>query len=404
VLPILAELEGFTKRVAADIDSRLTGSGLVIFPSEVSFPSAPSTAADGTTTSTRPGVDGIQDMLIEAASIAISDQSSATAKVPIAMQMQGDQIANVRHITFWSEFDAQMLELRTEAIRRLALGLDMPPEALTGTGDMNHWNAWQLEEAAIKIHTEPLLNLITTALTTGYLWPYLDSENLSEEELRSYAIGSDTTELRLRPNRSKEAQELYAIGKLSGDTLLRENGFDPVADAMKDDEFKRWLIQKVASGSTTPELVEAAIRALEIPIEAVTEPAPTTEAPSSPSLREHPTRDVPVIPNENPPEVTAAAEIVVFRALERAGNRLKNRLGSARPEGVAAADLYQYVTTTPSELDALLEDAWGCTERFGLISYRDPIDTYTRSLLLTRKPHDRSLLASYLGLHSENLR
>lgn len=401
ILPILAELEGFTKRVAADIDSRLTGAGLLIFPSEVSFPSMPVNQGDGTAGESRAGVEGIQDMLIDAASIAISDQSSPTAKVPIAMQMQGDQIGNVRHITFWSEFDAAMMELRTEAIRRLALGLDMPPEALTGTGDMNHWNAWQLEEAAIKIHTEPLLNLITSAFTTDYLWPLLRDDGMSEDEYRQYAIGSDTTELRLRPNRSKEAQELYNLGRLSGDTLLRENGFDPVADAMKEPEFKQWIIQKVASGSTTPELVAEALRLLQVPLEAV-EAADPTEAPQSPSLREHPSREIPVEPNENPPEVTAAAEIVVFRAMERAGNRLKNKLGTSRPDGVAAADLYQFVTTTPGELDALLEDAWSCLDRFGLTAYREPIESYTRSLILTRKPHDKMLLASYLGLHAEN--
>lgn len=404
VLPILAELEGFTKRVAADIDSRLTGAGLLLFPSEVDFPSAPTQMADGEMGMTRAGVDGIQDMLQEAASIAITDQSSASAKVPIAMQMRGDQIANVRHITFWSEFDAAMKELRQEAIGRLALGLDMPPEALTGTGDMNHWNAWQLEEAAIKVHMEPVLSLITTAFTTDYLWKLLADDGMGEDEYRQYAIEADTTELRLRPNRSKEAQELYGLGKLSGNALLRENGFDPDADAMKGEEYKLWLIQKVASGSTTPELVAEALRLLQVPIEAAEAPeAEPTEAPLPPSLREHPTRDIPEQPEGNPPEITAAAEIVVFRAMERCGNRLKNKLGSARPDGVAAADLYQYVTTTPSELDALLEDAWGPLERFGLGVYREPIERYTQSLLLTRKPHDRTVLASYLAAHRERV-
>ena len=53
-------------------------------------------------------------------------------------------------MTFWTQLDEHAIELRSEAIRRLGLGMDMPPEVLQGSADSNHWAAWQADEAAIK--------------------------------------------------------------------------------------------------------------------------------------------------------------------------------------------------------------------------------------------------------------
>lgn len=385
VLPILAELEGLGKRVAADIDSRLVGAGLLLLPSEVDFAATP---VQGTEGEVRSGADGIQDQLIETASAAIQDQESAAAKIPLVATMPGEQITNVRHLTFWSEFDAQTIELRTEAIRRIALGLDMPPEALTGTGDMNHWSSWQLEEAAIKVHTEPLLLLITDALTRGYLWPLIEDE---VPEYRSYSIRADTTELRLRPNRSKEAQELYDRGTLSVDVMLRENGFNPETDKMGGDELKTWFLRKVASGSTTPELVAEALRQLDVPIQDAGS-ADIAEARPTPSLEDHPTRD---IPNGGvPPELVAAGSVLVYRALERAGNRLKNR-GGKPPVGTPAAELYMTVPYGPNDIDDLLLDAWAACDALG-IDCPDRLDAYTRSLLASKTAPSREGLTQYL--------
>lgn len=395
VIPILAELEGLTKGVAADIDSRLIGAGLLLMPNEVQFPSMPITTEGEGVSEVRTGADGVQDMLIQAASIAISDQESQTAKVPLVMMMPGERIGDVRHLTFWSDFDAETANLRREAIRRLALGLDMPPEALEGTGDMNHWNAWQLEEAAIKVHTEPLLQLITSALTTGYLWPYLEGD-MDEEEARQYSIGSDTTELRLRPNRSKESIELYDRGALKLEVMLRENGFDPDEDQMDGKELQEWFMRKVASGSTTPDLVAEALQGLKVPLKAVgAAPPETQEARPTPTTRQHPTRD---IPNDGvPPELIAAGEVLVYRALERAGNKLKNKMRGAKAhEGTPAAELYRHIPFGIDEIDDLLRDAWGACELFSMGFCQEKLDEYARTLLATRQPHNRELLASYL--------
>ena len=396
-LPILGELDTLTKRVAADSDSRLTGNGIIFLPQEITFPSKTITHDDGTVeTVQRQGLDGFQDMLIETATLSMADQESAAAKVPIASMVPGDYIDKIRHVTFWSEFDAHTQGLREEAIRRLGTGMDMPAESITGTADINHWGAWQVDESAIKIHAEPLLALVVGGVNEGYLWPYLEDEKMDHAEARTYSFGVDTSGLRARPNRSKEAGELYDRGVLSEEALLRENGFEP-ADLPEPKERIEWLTRRVASGSTTPELVEAALNRLGVEIAAVQRAAAEgQEARPTPSLVDHPTRNPPE--REESERRATAASALVYRALERAGNRLKNR--GIRMSGVSAADLYQHATVTDADVDSLLTDAWSCLDRFGLEGSEDALQSYTRSLILSRQPFDPALLESYLRVAS----
>jgi hypothetical protein len=273
-----------------------------------------------------------------------------------------------------------------------------------GTGDVNHWGAWQIEEAAIKAHTEPLLAVITDSLTTDYLRPLLRASGMSADEADGFAIWADTSKLRLRPNRSKEALELYDRGELSGAAVLRENGFEP-SDAMDDKERAIWFVRKVAQGSTTPELVAAALALLgvNVPVEAVDPAAETQEARPTRSLEEHPKRGAPN-DGEVPAEVAAAAEGLVFRALERAGNKLKNKMGRTRPEQVEAVDLYRYANITDAEVDDLLVDAFSMVSRLTEFSYCERpvltagVDSYVRGLLVSGTEFNREVMCRHIAL------
>ena len=399
ILPILDEIDGFSKYVKAQLSSRLTGMGLLAIPSEITFGTVrgladTDTGAAPATSSS--GVDAFLREFIETVSLATVDPTDASARVPIVLQGPGEFLDKIQHITFWSELDAQAKELRDEAIRRLALGMDMPPEILTGTGEMNHWNSWQVEEASIKSHTEPLLQIITTSLAKAYLRPYLEEEGgMDKEAARKFTFHADTSKIRLRPNRSKEAIELYNLGELSAEAMLRENGFDP-ADAMDDDERKTWLTKKVAGGSTTPELVAWALKLLGVDVPAsalVTETAPT-EAPSDPSLMEHPTRELP-----DTQDNVAAAGAVVFRALERAGARLKSKYKTRLVPGaeqVSNEKVYRYASITPDMVDDLLVGAWECVDALGIQASPVMLDRYARHLLSTNAEYNARQLGTWI--------
>lgn len=411
MLPILAEIDALTKHVAAQIDSRLAGAGILWVPTEMSFPTQPVTHEDGTVSTTGTGVSAFMAMLQNVMSTAIQNREDASALVPITVSAPADQIGAVKHMQFWSELDRQAVELRNEAIRRLALGMDMPPEVLLGVADTNHWAAWAADESAIKAHTEPLLKIIARSLAAGYLRPLLrDAEQAVGGEpldfpIRSYGIGADTSQMRLRPNRSKEALELYQNGELSAVALRRETGFSE-DDAPDADEMRMWFTRKVASGSTTPELVEGALRALGVELPAVltgVTPDETQDARPTPSLLEHPVQGPPDTEEAvRVARLEAAAEQMVYRALERAGNKMRTRFGKIN--GVSALDTYRYVKANPGNLDHYLEDAFTgvdrSAERLGVDAdaLRKSLDAYCRVLITERAEVDPATLSMYVAL------
>ena len=415
-LPVLAELYGLTQHVAAQIDSRLAGAGILAVPSEMSLGVGPTQkpASEGdNAASPSTTADNLMETLRVAMVTAIGNRTDASALVPIIIQAPGEYLDKIAHITFSTPLDGQAQELRKEAIGRLGLSMDMPPEVLQGTADMNHWSSWQVEEAAIKAHTEPLLDVVTQGITTNYLQAALKTAGVKDWD--QYTVEADTSEMRVRPNRSKEAQELYAQAAISREAMVRENGFDE-ADLMTDEERSQFFLEKTAIGSATPEMMIQALRQLgvDIPDSAAivdrstvtdnvtpdgTNPDGTVhEARPAPSLLEHPVRELPEQPDVNAAQLEAA----VFRALERVGNRIKNRRGFTMPAGVDdPLDLYMHVEIPPSEFDAMLDGAWGLCDRMEIKPrVVQQLDDYTRSLLVTKKPHNRQLMESYLSLRS----
>ena len=398
LLPILSEIEWLTRHVFAQITSRLAGSGILIMPQGMTFPPPPEQITAEGTVAAKPAndADSFMATLADAMMSPIEDPSSPSAVVPIVVTAPDDTIDKPRLLTFWSELDSASMGLRNEAIRRFALGMDLPPEQVLGmsgtstgasSGTVSHWGAWQVEESTIKLHIEPMLDVIVNALTVGYLRPLTDDLSV---------IAYDSTALRLRPDRSKEAFELYDRGLISVEALLRENGFD--ADDTPDAaQFERWLMIKVASGSATPEQVQAALRMLGVdlgPI-ALPEAVPRETRPDR-SLEEHPTR--PRTPDEN--ALVAASEALVFRALERAGNRLRQSV--AKPPGVPAYETHLYVQANGTS-EKLLEDAWSCAPQVldGIAdcSVVVPVLTsYCVSLMKEQSPHRRDRLVNWLRL------
>lgn len=423
LLPILSEIEWLTRHVYAQITSRLAGSGILIMPQGMSFPPAP--AEDGKEIASANEADAFMMTLADAMITPIQDPGSPSATVPIVVTAPDETIDKPRLLKFWSDLDAAAKDLRGEAIRRFALGMDLPPEQVlgmssnsgTGGGTSNgisHWGAWQVEEATIRLHIEPMLDVIANSITVGYLRPLLADGDTS-------IVTHNTAALRLRPDRSKEAVELYDRGLISVTTLLRENGFDPEQDRPDEKEFQRWLLIKIASGSSTPEQLHAALRELGINLDVPSlAPGRTQELPSPPSLEEHPRRprdpsdvgrrrrrrsytniDGDQVSVDEPDALLAACDALVFRALERAGNRLRQSGG--RPPGVPSYETHVFVRANGSTT-RLLEDAWSCAPQVldGIVEDHESVvrvlDSYCQTLMTEQSPHTRQRLEDWLNL------
>lgn len=220
-LPVLRELVGLTMHVSAQVDSRLAGAGLLLVPAGASR--AMKIAAGLPEDSLE---DPFAESLMDTMLTPISDRSNASALVPMIATVPDGLSQEFQHITFDKPLDGMAQELREEAIRRLALGLDAPPELLLGTSDSNHWGAWLVQEEVVSAHIEPPLQLICDALTTQYLRPMLIANGMPEEKANSFVIWYDVSDLIVRPNKSADAVTLHGLGVLSDAALRAATGFD----------------------------------------------------------------------------------------------------------------------------------------------------------------------------------
>lgn len=408
-IPILNEIVRLTQHIDAQVSSRLSSAGILLMPNEITFASSSNTDEDEK--ENQSSSDAFVEELISTAGTAIADRGDASALVPIVVTADGEHLDKPRLLTFWTELDAHALELRREAIGRLALALDIPPEILTGAGDVSHWQAWGIEDSAIKVHADPLLARLCSDLTAGYLWPSL-KDVVGEDELKTFTIEADTSDMRLRPNRSQEAIELYDRGLLKDETVRRETGFDP-SDKPTPTEYQTWLKRQLAKGSTTPEMVDAALGLLGVDLGIQPEPAETTQAPQPPSLEDHP--DLKPVPDivdqeeldkdaerkQKAASLLAAAEQMVFRALDKGGNRIANRV-KFKMDNVDPAEVYLFRKTSDAEASFMLDGAFEHCSRFSTRYGVNPqalaatLDEYCRSLIMDRKPYNVDDLARRL--------
>lgn len=326
MLPVLDEVERITRYIMAQTISRLATNGLVLIPDDVTFPPPP--AIEGKEVEYANQADAFMAWFGALMMDALKGDGSPSEVVPGALMASADAIDKIKHLTFWTPLDENALNMRKDAIHRFALGMDLPPEMVlgmssnegTGGGNSNgvsHWGAWMIEEQAIKLHVEPMLDRLCAALTGYYLRPLIPNS--------TDIVKADTAALRLRPDRSKEALELWKEGRLKTEIMLVENGFSP-EDVPDDAELQFWLTMKVATGSNTPEQVTAALKELGVDLQVPEEvdQGPIREAPSPPSIEDHPTR--PRTPAES--ALVPVFEHIVYRALERGGNKLRSITGA----------------------------------------------------------------------------
>jgi hypothetical protein len=207
---ILRELEQLTKLVASEIDSRLIGNGLLIIPNDLDLP-----AEEGTTNN----ADSLMIRMATAGAQGLKGEGSALGVLPQIIEAPDPD--RFRHLTLSTELSKTAHELRAECIERLGVGMDMPPEVLSGSGSENHWNGYLIEGQGIKTHIEPLMNRICQALTEAYLYPALV---LMGKDPSRYTYAFDTSPLTLRPQRLQDALNLYEKGIVSAQAV-REAGF-----------------------------------------------------------------------------------------------------------------------------------------------------------------------------------
>lgn len=381
----LREIELLTKREFAELDSRLTGAGIMFLPEGVDFPREPNDP---------PGIAGFMAYIQRAAAASMADQGRASSMVPIMATLPDHMIEHLDKfapLTFWSELSAEITPMKEKAILRLASSAEIPSEVLTGIGDANHWTAWLISDEGIR-WIKGYLGLIADALTRGFLRRALESMGVENPE--RYAFAFDTSGLAAKPNRLDEAVQLHDRGLISDAELVKAAAFS--VDQMPNDaERAKQIIYKLVLAQPDMVLDPEVQKILGLPpIKSVglpptadqnadgADPDPeddegTDEGPPNGGEVEEPdqARAITAALDRRIAELTAtrvalppspevvfnaSAKLMVLRALELAGGRLttpQERRG--RWSDVPRHELHHHVGPVPPDKAArVTEGAW----------------------------------------------
>jgi hypothetical protein len=425
----LREIELLTKREFAELDSRLTGAGIMFVPEGMDYPRGPEDPE---------GLAGFMAYLQRAAATSMQDQSTARAMVPIMATVPDELLeaaANLKPITFWSELSAEITPMKDKAIQRVAASAEIPSEVLTGIADSNHWTAWLISEEGTR-WIKGYLGLVAEALTRGFLRPALAKMGVINPQ--RYAFAFDTSTLAARPNRLEDALQLHERHLLSDEEVVKAGAFS--ADQMPTPQ-QRVIQILVKLIQTHPEmLLNPSIQQLLSFPEVQTVGGSTSVNADEPDADEDDAADGP--PNdgnaEGPPSIggpdeearaisaglnaritalraappgpgqvfNAAAKLMILRALELAGGRLTTPAERRqRWSNVPRHELHVRVgPITPDKADRVMEGAWA---HVGVVAEELHVDPgelerllagYCRELLTRGMAHHDDLLYATLSM------
>lgn len=272
---VLREISLLTAHINASSISRLKGAGITFIPEEFTLPGdeVETEGADA---------DPFVRVLSEVMALAIKNPDSAAALVPIILRGPAEFGAAIKHFDFSTQFDSMVSELRGEAIRRLALAMDTPPEILLGSGGSTGWSMWQISEATLRMHVKPLAYLIAASLTEGWLKPSLAELPLADqtkESIPNLVVWPDFSQLRIDVDSAADNKDLYDRMEIAGDTLRHNLGLGD-DEKPTGDELAYMILTSLVR--TNPQLAPYAIDALRKPPFNVPLPDPS-EAPALPS-------------------------------------------------------------------------------------------------------------------------
>lgn len=371
-LDICEELLLLTRRVRGEIRSRLAGNGLLYIPQEIIL----AMTEIGRNPDEDPVAPDIMAKLMQAMETAIQQDNAASALVPIVVTGPGDLGAYIKHFTF-EKPESQDEAKRNECIRRLALSLDMPPEALLGIGDTNHWGAWQIDESAWKVHIEPVTKTLVENLTSAWFRPMLGTSD--------YRIWYDESAVVNHPDRSKDFKEANEAYIVSNKSYRREIGATE-DDAMSPEEQNRMaelkaLAHRGSEATTTPPANSTG-----------SGPSEITVGPPAGDPQAAPSRDASPTGAPEAAKLLAAAELAVWRGRELAGSRLRSKVHREKFRSVPNLQLAAACRgeTTDADPDALVAGC-GAMLHHMLTVWRVPADL-TASIVTACEEHTRDTL------------
>jgi len=204
--------------------------------------------------------DEFEEELVEAMSAPITDESSASAIVPLLIRGPADLGDKIKLIKFERSFDEQLRTRSDRVLERILQGLDLPKDIVTGLADVRYSNAFAIEESLYKAHIEPLVLMICDALTVIYLRPMLLAYGFTEEQVKKIVVWYDPSEVVTRPDRANDADIGYDRKILSASAWRRAHGFTDRDKPLPDEILERLAVER---GALSEAVTEALIKRLD---------------------------------------------------------------------------------------------------------------------------------------------
>lgn len=320
VQKVCEELILLEKAVEATAVTRLT-NGLLLIPQEIS-PGAAEPIGDEDAENNPFIAD-----LIEHFTGQIENPGAAEARVPPVIEGPMEYLEGIRWMQMHDpQTDYLERELRTEAIKRLAIGLDFPPEVLLGMTDANHWTAKQVVHDMWRSHGAPVAEQLCDDISEAYLRPAL--REMGFADWARVVVTYDDADVVVAPDRTEDANQAATVpGVVSMDGVREMKGI-PDSLGPNAEEIQLQIALHLNDPALLPDKY--------LPEGYVRQPKPAQQAPG-PKPGPETTSD----PEEGPPspgnrdgsrqesrtasaKVLGAAELALVRCREVAGARIRS--------------------------------------------------------------------------------
>ncbi len=209
----------------AALRSRAAGNGFLLVPDELSAPPADDDEA-------AEEADEFQDDLTKQLVTPLAQDGSAASVVPGVLRGPAEYLDKVRHLLLERPLDPKLAELEARLLTRLGVGLDVPPEVITGYADVNHWNVWQVDSDTFKHHQEPITINGVEALTLAYMRHRLETAvavgaaSWTQAQIDRVVMWFDAASLVTPPDQREAANDAKDRGTISDRAHRRILGFD----------------------------------------------------------------------------------------------------------------------------------------------------------------------------------
>ena len=302
-LRVAAELIALTEAVMATAMSRIV-QGMLLVPQDL----APAPAEGGS------DEDPLMDILVDdlQAHLVAAKENIGTpeAASPFVLSGQDEQLAVVRWLQMHDpQTDYAERELRREAVERLAQGLDMPKEMLTGVGQTNHWAAKQIMDDRWRSHGSQMGSQFCSNLNQAYYRPALREAGWAEWERT--VIAKDDSQITQPADMLDAAKEAFHDGGLTWDGLRHYLNIDD--DYAPGPEERQQIADFLRNKSS--------VSVPSSPDASAGPPPPGPEGDSGRRTRVTASAEL----NGDHGRERGAAEFALVRCRELAGNRIRNR-------------------------------------------------------------------------------